>query len=72
MAYRVIQPWKNVEKWKFRLTFGLERTIRKGPFDFLFVSLLQNLHTSQGLYLPYLDLVEYILVPHVHRILEYV
>ena len=33
--------------------------------------LLEKLHAPRGLYLVYLHLAEYILVPRVHRIIEY-
>ena len=42
IAYRASQLWKNVppQNKKFSLTFNVQRINKKGPFDFLFVSLL--------------------------------
>ena len=54
-----------------RLTFNLQKSIKKGPFGFLLMALLLNLNISHRLYLLCLNLAEYIVVPHVERIPEY-
>ena len=68
IVYRASQLWKNVPEeilnWAI---FNLQRTDKNVPL----ISCSYLLDTSRPLYLVYLNLVEYVLVPHVHRILEH-
>ena len=73
IAYRASQLWKISRRNKlFSLTFNLQRINKKSSFGFLFMALLLNLNALRRLYLVYLNLAEYIVVPYVQRISEYI